>query len=65
MKRLQVHLLVQAVSIFSDSGSSVSGTQPKVSWKKVAQHIWAHGGSYQFGNATCKKKWCEIHNSKA
>jgi len=37
---------------------------PKVSWKKVAQYIWAHGGSYQFGNATCKKKWCEIHDLK-
>ncbi|KAJ5971264.1 uncharacterized protein N7479_001182 [Penicillium vulpinum] len=35
---------------------------PKVSWKKVAEHIWKNGGSYHFGNATCKKKWCEIHN---
>ncbi|KAL5361727.1 hypothetical protein BJX96DRAFT_176500 [Aspergillus floccosus] len=25
---------------------------PRVSWKKVAQYIWAHGGSYHFGNAT-------------
>ncbi|OXV06167.1 hypothetical protein Egran_06066 [Elaphomyces granulatus] len=33
---------------------------PKVPWKKVAEYIWYHGGSYQFGNATCKKKWCEI-----
>ncbi|KAJ5291045.1 hypothetical protein N7478_000296 [Penicillium angulare] len=35
---------------------------PKVSWKKVAGYISKHGGSYQFGNATCKKKWCEIHD---
>ncbi|KAJ6103362.1 hypothetical protein N7486_005789 [Penicillium sp. IBT 16267x] len=45
------------------AGANVSQHQarpPKVSWKKVAQFIWAHGGSYQFGNATCKKKWCEI-----
>ncbi|KAJ5085505.1 hypothetical protein N7532_010276 [Penicillium argentinense] len=35
---------------------------PKVSWKKVAQYIWNNGGSYQFGNATCKKKYCEIHD---
>ncbi|OJJ32024.1 hypothetical protein ASPWEDRAFT_186252 [Aspergillus wentii DTO 134E9] len=35
---------------------------PRISWKKVAQYIWAHGGSYHFGNATCKKKWCEVHN---
>ncbi|KAJ5731439.1 uncharacterized protein N7483_005947 [Penicillium malachiteum] len=34
---------------------------PKVSWKKVSEYIFAHGGSYEFGNATCKKKWCEIH----
>lgn len=37
---------------------------PKVPWKKVSQYIWGHGGSYQFGNATCKKKWCEIHGIK-
>ncbi|KAJ5622414.1 hypothetical protein N7528_005646 [Penicillium herquei] len=34
---------------------------PKVPWKKVSEYISAHGGSYEFGNATCKKKWCEIH----
>ena len=34
---------------------------PKVAWKKVAEYISEHGGSYQFGNATCKKKWCEIN----
>ncbi|KAJ5310676.1 uncharacterized protein N7443_003137 [Penicillium atrosanguineum] len=60
-----IQLLIEAVSNYSESGLSVSGSPPKVSWKKVAQHIWAHGGSYQFGNATCKKKWCEIHNLKA
>lgn len=37
---------------------------PKVSWKRVAQYIWSHGGSYHFGNATCKKKWMEVHNVK-
>ncbi|CAI7597983.1 unnamed protein product [Penicillium manginii] len=34
---------------------------PKIPWKQVSEHIWVNGGSYQFGNATCKKKWCEIH----
>ncbi|KAJ6015392.1 hypothetical protein N7540_009983 [Penicillium herquei] len=34
---------------------------PKVSWKKVSEYIFANGGSYEFGNATCKKKWCEIN----
>ncbi|KAI2786074.1 hypothetical protein POX_h09841 [Penicillium oxalicum] len=42
----------------------MAGQPPKVSWKKVAQYIWANGGSYQFGNATCKKKWCDIHDIK-
>ncbi|CAI7678887.1 unnamed protein product [Penicillium pancosmium] len=35
---------------------------PKISWKKVSEHIAANGGSYKFGNATCKKKWYEIHD---
>ncbi|KAJ5404166.1 hypothetical protein N7509_004037 [Penicillium cosmopolitanum] len=35
---------------------------PKISWKKVSEHIEANGGSYKFGNATCKKKWYEIHD---
>ncbi|KAF7595795.1 hypothetical protein BBP40_004606 [Aspergillus hancockii] len=41
--------------------SGMATQVPKVSWKQVGQYIWAHGGSYHFGNATCKKKWCEIH----
>ncbi|OQE91245.1 hypothetical protein PENNAL_c0010G01998 [Penicillium nalgiovense] len=66
-----IRLLCQAVSIHAESpdtykslaSASISMSEPpKVSWKKVAEHIWAHGGSYHFGNATCKKKWCEIHN---
>ncbi|KAJ5765659.1 hypothetical protein N7520_005218 [Penicillium odoratum] len=67
-----VTLLIEAVSIYTDKdyvyeGDELRGQQrgqgqpPKVSWKKVAQFIWANGGSYQFGNATCKKKWCEIY----
>ncbi|KAE8365868.1 hypothetical protein BDV27DRAFT_171368 [Aspergillus caelatus] len=51
-----------------DNGSScrppITSQPPKVSWKRVAQYIWTHGGSYHFGNATCKKKWCEIHGVK-
>ena len=43
---------------------AITGQPPRVSWKKVAQYIWSHGGSYQFGNATCKKKWCDIHGIK-
>ncbi|CAI7654855.1 unnamed protein product [Penicillium viridicatum] len=66
-----IRLLCQAVTIHAEThdayssltnGSINMNEPPKVSWKKVAEHIWASGGSYHFGNATCKKKWCEIHN---
>ncbi|KAL5383552.1 hypothetical protein DPSP01_005946 [Paraphaeosphaeria sporulosa] len=33
----------------------------KVSWKKVGEYISERGGSYHFGNSTCKKKWLEIN----
>ncbi|KAI9825423.1 MAG: hypothetical protein M1832_001153 [Thelocarpon impressellum] len=33
----------------------------KIPWKQVADYIFRHGGSYHFGNATCSKKWHEIH----
>lgn len=29
----------------------------KVRWKEVAEYINNHGGSYRFGNSTCKKEW--------
>ncbi|EOD45551.1 bis(5-nucleosyl)-tetraphosphatase [Neofusicoccum parvum] len=32
----------------------------KVPWRKVADYIFEHGGSYHFGNATCKKQWLKI-----
>ncbi|KAI9873919.1 MAG: hypothetical protein M1830_010403 [Pleopsidium flavum] len=34
-------------------------TAPKIPWKQVAEYIWKNGGSYHFGNATCRKKWDE------
>ncbi|KXG52222.1 uncharacterized protein PGRI_085060 [Penicillium griseofulvum] len=66
-----IQLLCQAVCIHAEThGAYHSMTSmnihmnepPKVSWKTVAEHIWDNGGSYHFGNATCKKKWCEINN---
>ncbi|EAW15181.1 uncharacterized protein ACLA_058390 [Aspergillus clavatus NRRL 1] len=75
-KEKDIRLLCEAVNACSNSGKQVSnsyswscrprglGLPPKVSWKKVAQYIWTHGGSYHFGNATCKKKWCEVHSVK-
>jgi hypothetical protein len=32
----------------------------KISWKRVAEYIALGGGSYHFGNSTCKKKWSEM-----
>lgn len=32
----------------------------KVPWKQVADYISDNGGSYHFGNATCRKKWDEL-----
>jgi hypothetical protein len=69
----QIKLLCEAVLICSETPESYTSIvhismsmhqPPKVSWKKVAEYIWSHGGSYYFGNATCKKKWCEIHDVK-
>ncbi|KAJ4286702.1 hypothetical protein N0V90_012954 [Kalmusia sp. IMI 367209] len=36
----------------------------KVAWKKVAEYIVGHGGSYHFGNSTCKKKWLEVQERR-
>ncbi|KAJ5817082.1 hypothetical protein N7447_009315 [Penicillium robsamsonii] len=66
-----IRLLCEAVSIHAETHDAYNSLTnismnmnepPKVSWKKIAEHIWGNGGSYHFGNATCKKKWCEIHN---
>ncbi|KAK7745615.1 hypothetical protein SLS62_009723 [Diatrype stigma] len=32
----------------------------KIPWKEVAQYIFDHGGSYLFGNATCRKRWDDL-----
>ncbi|KOS18998.1 hypothetical protein ESCO_000096 [Escovopsis weberi] len=32
----------------------------KVPWKEVARFIFDNGGTYLFGNATCRKKWDEL-----
>lgn len=78
--RKQIQLLCEAVAACSgpvhpsstgytslaqaNMAMAMAGQPPKISWKKVGQYIWSHGGSYQFGNATCKKKWCDIHGIK-
>ncbi|EHK96479.1 hypothetical protein M7I_7808 [Glarea lozoyensis 74030] len=35
----------------------------KVPWKQVAEYISKHGGSYHFGNATCRKRWDELQKA--
>lgn len=32
----------------------------KIPWKRVAEYIKNNGGSYHFGNATCRKKYDEL-----
>ena len=32
-------------------------TTTKIPWKKVGEYIVKHGGSYHFGNTTCRKRW--------
>lgn len=68
---VQIHLLGKAVQAVLSSAKSgrVSHHQgsraghfvgsSKIPWKQVAEYIWENGGSYHFGNATCRKKWDE------
>lgn len=32
----------------------------KIAWKEVSEYIANNGGTYRFGNATCRKKWDEL-----
>ncbi|KAH0538769.1 hypothetical protein FGG08_004657 [Glutinoglossum americanum] len=42
--------------------SSQTSRNVKIPWKQVAEYVAKHGGSYHFGNATCRKKWDETKN---
>lgn len=35
----------------------------KISWKRAGEYISINGGSYHFGNSTCKKKWAELDDA--
>ncbi|KAL2022495.1 hypothetical protein VTK56DRAFT_5102 [Thermocarpiscus australiensis] len=52
-----LHLLEKGVRELAHSADLNSA---KVPWKKVAEYIVAHGGSYHFGNSTCRKRWDEL-----
>ncbi|KAI9806622.1 MAG: hypothetical protein M1825_006079 [Sarcosagium campestre] len=41
-------------------GRRGSSRRVKTPWKKIAAYIADNGGTYHFGNATCKKKWDEV-----
>ncbi|KAF2420511.1 hypothetical protein EJ08DRAFT_665574 [Tothia fuscella] len=59
-------LLREAVFRFAGRAKARAAREPEdidklnVQWKEIANYIIEHGGSYHFGNATCKKKWCEM-----
>ncbi|KAI1505470.1 hypothetical protein F5X99DRAFT_404954 [Biscogniauxia marginata] len=52
-----IRLLKKAVRKLARGDDPVSA---KVPWKQVADYITEHGGSYHFGNATCRKKWDDL-----
>ncbi|KAI5928483.1 hypothetical protein F4810DRAFT_705425 [Camillea tinctor] len=54
---IDIRLLKKAVKKLARGDDSSS---TKVPWKQVADYITDHGGSYHFGNATCRKKWDEL-----
>jgi len=54
---MQVRLLKKAVRKLA-TGSDIS--RGKVPWKQVAEYIANNGGSYHFGNATCRKRWDDL-----
>jgi hypothetical protein len=36
----------------------------RVPWKQVAEYIVNNGGTYKFGNSTCRKRWDELRASQ-
>ncbi|KAK7514750.1 hypothetical protein IWZ03DRAFT_424778 [Phyllosticta citriasiana] len=66
-QRRDIQLLREAVSkhfvgrFVSNSDVDMYIDPNKILWKDVADYIRDNGGSYHFGNATCKKMWLKIH----
>ncbi|TVY78156.1 hypothetical protein LSUE1_G005731 [Lachnellula suecica] len=52
-----IKLLKKAVRKLTRSSDHAASRVP---WKLVAEYIANHGGSYHFGNATCRKRWDEL-----
>ncbi|KFX93688.1 hypothetical protein O988_06671 [Pseudogymnoascus sp. VKM F-3808] len=57
--RGDVELLREAVEMFrcGKGGGKEGRRRRKTPWKRVAEYIEGNGGSYRFGNATCRKMW--------
>jgi hypothetical protein len=52
-----VRLLREGVERFRCGKGRGRGRGGKTPWKRVAEYIEGNGGSYRFGNATCRKMW--------
>lgn len=61
-KSKQLRLLKKAVRKLSPK---LEGQNGKIPWKLVAEYIAENGGSYHFGNATCRKRWDELLATEA
>ena len=57
----QLRLLKKAVKKLTTASDLANS---RVSWKQVADYIANHGGSYHFGNATCRKRWDELQRGQ-
>ncbi|RDL40674.1 uncharacterized protein BP5553_00653 [Venustampulla echinocandica] len=54
-----IRLLRKAVRKFAQDSDPL---RRKIPWKLVAEYIANNGGSYHFGNATCRKRWDELQD---
>ncbi|KAK4185367.1 hypothetical protein QBC35DRAFT_345432, partial [Podospora australis] len=55
---VDVRLLEEAVRKLSANPYDILPS--KVPWAKVAEYIDNNGGTYLFGNATCKARWDQL-----
>ena len=62
--RLLKHIVRKELNRLDEGWRTATREQQlaKLSWKKVAEYISKNGGSYHFGNSTCKKKWMQIES---
>ena len=56
----QIRLLKRAVRKLTNGSDPMKARVP---WKQVADYIANNGGSYHFGNATCRKRWDELQTT--